>query len=83
MPSTDAEEATGVEDQSQQVEPTSVPGRVGKTASNCLEADEEEYPLQNQDPFLALKNAERLAASIAERLSLYRERPELVISLGV
>jgi hypothetical protein len=36
---------------------------------NCLEADEEEYPLQNQDPFLALKNAERLAESIAERLA--------------
>ena len=36
---------------------------------NCLEADEEESLLQNRDPFLALKNAELLAESIAERLA--------------
>jgi hypothetical protein len=38
---------------------------------NCLAADEEESLLQNQDPFLASKNAKLrlLAESIAERLA--------------
>jgi hypothetical protein len=36
---------------------------------NCLEAEEEENLLQNQDPFWALKEAELLAESIAARLA--------------
>ena len=74
MPSTDAEEATGADDQPKYMETTSVTEvqcleELTRLLQNCLESDVEETPLENQDPFLALKNAELLAESIAERLA--------------
>ena len=74
MPSTDAEEATGADDQPKYMETTSVTEvqcleELTRLLQNCLESDVEETPLENQDPFLALKNVDRLAESIAERMA--------------
>jgi len=51
------------------MEPSAMSGRVGQLLQKCLEADEAENLLQNQDPFRALKEAELLAESIAARLA--------------
>ncbi len=50
------------------------PEEWARQLQNCLEVDEEEHLLQNQDPLPALKEAELLAESIAARLAPTRSR---------